>query len=310
MSLNVALQMDNVQSINIKSDTTFVIGLEALKRGYNLFYYNPDSLYLEDGEVFCFACQLNFYQNSNKHYDLGVKKKINMREMDVVLMRQDPPFNMDYLSYTYFLDKIKNETLVINDPSEVRNCPEKLFVTDFKEFTPKTLISKNIEAVKQFKAKYKDIIIKPLYAHGGADVYKVNDDLTEIFNKLVKKYNTPIIAQEFIKNVDKGDKRIILIDGEYVGAVNRLPAKGSIISNFVQGGVGEQTSLTEKEQQICNALKKPLQQRNLFLAGIDVIDGFLTEINVTSPTGFQAINHLNNVKLEEIFWDKLEKKLS
>lgn len=310
MPLNVALQMDSIESINISSDTTFVIGLEALKRQHNLYYYTPDSLYLENGEVFAYVHSLILFQNSDNYYKLGDKVKLKMKQMDIILIRQDPPFNMDYLSYTYFLDKIKHETLIINNPSEVRNCPEKLFVTDFKDFTPKTLISKNLEAIKEFHNKHINIVIKPLYAHGGADVYKIKDDLTEISTKLITKYNTPIIAQEFIKNIDKGDKRIILIDGEYAGAVNRLPSKGSIISNFVQGGVGEKTSLSDREKQICHALKSPLQERGLFLAGIDVIDGFLTEINVTSPTGFQAINKLNNVKLEETFWNKLESKIS
>ncbi len=301
--------MDAIESINIDSDTSFVLGLEAQKRGHNLYYYMPESLSLKNGEVFADVQKITLRREKDNHFSLSESELIKLETMDVVLIRQDPPYDMKYLTYTYMLDKIHPKTLVVNNPAEVRNCPEKLFVTNFKEFTPPTLISADIKALAAFATEQGEIVLKPLYAHGGADVFKIDGDLEEAANNLIAKYKTPIIAQKFIKGVSKGDKRIILIDGEVAGAINRVPQDGSILSNLVQGGTGEKTTLTDREKQICEVLKPHLKKRGLILAGIDVIDGYLTEINVTSPTGVQAINRLDNVCLEADVWDVIESKL-
>lgn len=306
MSLKVALQMDDIASINTDSDTTFVLGLEAQNRGHQLYYYQPDKLSLINGEVIAKAHKITLQASRDNYFQLEEAELTELKTMDVVLMRQDPPYDMNYLTYTYMLDKIHPKTLVVNNPTEVRNCPEKLFVTDFLEFMPPTLISGDVEAIKDFAAEHGTIILKPLYAHGGLDVFKVDKNVHKVAKNLLNKYQTPIIAQGFIEGVKKGDKRIILIDGDFVGAVNRVPEENSILSNFVQGGTGEQTHLTPREIQICDALKPALKSRGLILTGIDVIDGYLTEINVTSPTGIQSINKLNNVKLEAMFWDAID----
>lgn len=309
MPLNVAMQMDAIESINIDSDTTFVLGLEAQKRGYNLYYYMPESLSLKNGEVFADVQKITLRREKDNHFTLGESQLIRLDTMDVVLMRQDPPYDMKYLTYTYMLDKIHPQTFVVNNPAEVRNCPEKLFVTNFTQFTPPTLISADINAIVAFAKEQGEIVLKPLYAHGGADVFKISDDLKEVANQLIAKYKTPIIAQKFIAGVSQGDKRIILIDGEVAGAINRVPKEGSILSNLVQGGTGEKATLTDREKQICQVLKPELKSRGLILAGIDVIDGYLTEINVTSPTGLQVINRLDDVCLESDIWDVIESKI-
>ncbi|PIR37631.1 MAG: glutathione synthase [Alphaproteobacteria bacterium CG11_big_fil_rev_8_21_14_0_20_39_49] len=309
MSLKIAVQMDDIASININSDTTFVLALEAQKRGYELLYYQPQQMFLQNGEVFANVQNLSLHRREKDYFELSNRQTLALKDMDVLLMRQDPPYDMNYLTYTYMLDKICGEVMVVNNPMQVRNCPEKIFVTDFAEFMPPTLISADISSIENFEKEHKKIVLKPLYAHGGRDVFKIENNLKEIADKLIDKYKTPIIAQKFIENVHKGDKRIILIDGEFAGAVNRIPEQGSILSNFVQGGHGEKTELTAREKQICESLKPELKKRRLILTGIDVIDGYLTEINVTSPTGIQAINRIENVCLESIFWDAVERIL-
>jgi glutathione synthase len=304
--LKIAIQMDDIASIKINSDTTFVLALEAQRRGHEVYYYQPRDMLLKNGEVFANISKIKLQKNPENYFSLGEKQSVLLKNMDVILMRQDPPYDMNYLTYTYMLDKISDDVLVVNNPMQVRNCPEKLFVTDFEQFTPPTLITADIGAIEEFEKEQGAIVLKPLYAHGGADIFKIDGNVTEVAAKLIDKYKTPIIAQGFIKGVEKGDKRIILIDGEFAGAVNRIPEQGSILSNFVQGGTGEKTELTEREKQICEVLKPELKKRGLILTGIDVIDGYLTEINVTSPTGIQSINKLNNVCLEAMFWDSVE----
>ncbi len=309
MSFKVAIQMDDIASINISSDTTFVLALEAQKRGFELFYYMPRHMFLKNGDVYAKVSNLSLQSDKDNYFSLSNEKNLALKDVDVVLMRQDPPYDMNYLTYTYMLDKISDDVFIINNPSEVRNCPEKIFVTDFAEFMPPTMISADIYSIEEFAKEQGQIVLKPLYAHGGSDVFKVENNLNELAQKLIDKYKTPIIAQGFIENVHKGDKRIILIDGEVAGAVNRVPEEGSILSNFVQGGSGEKTELTVREKQICEALKPELKKRGLILTGIDVIDGYLTEINVTSPTGIQSINKLDNTCLEAVFWDLVEHKI-
>ena len=309
--LKIAVQMDNIATIEIAGDTTFALMLEAQKRGYEIYYYQPDNLSLYDSKVMARCCKIALNDEEDDYYKLDEEENVNLKDVDVVLIRQDPPYNMNYLTYTYLLDKITDKTLVINNPTNVRNCPEKIFVCNFAEFMPPTAISADMQIIEDFQKKYGEIILKPLYAHGGADVFKVDsEDLDIVANWLLEKYKTPIIAQKFIKEVKKGDKRIILINGKPAGAVNRIPEEGTILANFVQGGQGSKTKLTKREEEICKALEKPLQDRGLMLAGIDVINGYLTEINVTSPTGIRAIDDLNGTCLEAIFWDEVEGKLS
>ena len=318
MPLKIAIQMDAIESINIDRDTGFVLGLEAQKRGHQLYYYRPFDLFLKNGEVCVNIQQLKLRREKNNHkdnhkdnhFELGPKQQISLQTMDVVLMRQDPPYDMNYLTYTYMLERIHPKTLVINNPREVRNCPEKLFIFNFPEYLAPTLISSNYRDIHEFKKEHGQIIVKPLYAYGGADVFKIDNDLDLRLDELFLKYNTPVIAQKFLKDIALGDKRIILINGEPVGALNRIPQEGSIRSNLVQGGTAQKTTLSTREKQICMALKDELIKRELFLVGIDVIGGYLTEINVTSPTGVQVINQLYNVCLEVKFWDLIEKKLA
>lgn len=306
--MKIAVQMDAIESIKVNSDTTFALMLEAFKRGYELYYYQTHNVSMLGGEVLCSMQKITHLQKTQgEHFELEPVFSTNLSDMNVILMRQDPPFDMNYLTYTYMLDKIKHKTLVINDPTEVRNCPEKIFVCDFAEFMPPTLITSEVAQIKSFLDEHKDIVIKPLNAFGGQDVFRVAiEDFEQKSLELLAKYKEPIIAQKFLKNVVKGDKRIILIDGIAKGAVNRMPEEGSIRANFAQGGTGGKTTLTKREQQICKALEPELKRRKLFLVGIDVIDGYLTEINVTSPTGIQSINQLDGVCLEADFWDAVE----
>ena len=310
MPLKIAIQMDAIELANIDTDTSFALGLEAQKRGFPLYYYQPFDLFLKNGEVFANIRHIKLRREKDNHFELGPKQQIRLQTMDVVLMRQDPPYDMNYLTYTYMLERIHPKTLVINNPKEVRNCPEKLFIYNYPEYLPPTLISSNYQDIQEFEKEHGQIILKPLYAHGGADVYKIDNDLDIRFDELFIKYNTPVIAQKFLKEITFGDKRIILINGEPVGALNRIPQEGSIRSNLAQGGTAQKTTLSTREKQICMALKDELIKRELFLVGIDVIGGYLTEINVTSPTGVQVINQLYNVCLEVKFWDLIEKKLA
>ena len=311
MSLKIAVQMDAIESINIKSDTTFVLALEAQKRGHKLYYYQPKDLSLKNGEIFAKLQKISLRYVEDDYFTVLEAENVKLREFDVVLMRQDPPFDMNYLTYTYMLEKIADDVLVLNNPAEVRNCPEKLLVTDFKEFTPKTIISSDKEALREFLKEQGDIVLKPLYAFAGDDVFRVDEkNFDEVSDNLLKKYNVPVIGQEFLKEIYQGDKRIILIDGEAVGALNRIPKDGEIRSNLAAGGVGEKTTLSEREKQICQVVGEQMKKRGLLLAGIDVIGGYLTEINVTSPTGIQSINRFDNTCLESVFWDAVEGKLS
>jgi glutathione synthase len=306
MTLKIAIQMDAIETINLDRDTTFTLSLEAQNRGHSLFYYQPHNVSLQNGEVIAVVQEMKLQRKKGDYFSLKAPKQIHLDSMDVVLMRQDPPFDMNYLTYTYLLDKIHPKTLVVNNPTEVRNAPEKLFVTDFKEFTPPTLISSDRDTIRKFCAEHKEAVLKPLYAFGGNDVFKLDNNLDELMDLLLGKYNCPLVAQKYLKEIVQGDKRIMLINGEFVGALNRIPAEGNIRSNMAQGGKAVPTTLTKREQEICEALKPELKKRGLILAGIDVIGGYLTEINVTSPTGLQVINNLNNTLLEKIFWNVVE----
>jgi glutathione synthase len=308
----IAFQMDPLSSINIKTDSTYVLALEAQKRGYQLFHYLPENLIYENGKLFAYGNVFKLFHNKKRFFTEGKFQKVFLENYDVILVRQDPPFNMNYLTATYLLETIANKTLILNDPRSIRDNPEKLSMFNFSKIIPPTLISKNVEQCFNFHKKYKKTIIKPLYGNGGEGISKlegINVNLKRKILKLIKKYKKPIVVQKYLSEIKEGDRRIILIDGEYVGSVARIPKKGSVTANFHTGGKAKKVGLIRKDKKICNILKPYLKKNKLFFTGIDVIGNYLTEINVTSPTGIQEINRLNGVRLEKIFWDKVEKKL-
>ncbi|MBL4615803.1 MAG: glutathione synthase [Magnetovibrio sp.] len=312
MSLKVALQMDPITAVDIDADSTFVIGLEAQNRGHELFYYHPDDMMFEDGRVLALAQRLELKRELGHHYTLGTAELLDLATMDVIWLRQDPPFDMAYLTTTYLLDMLPKTTLVVNNPTQVRANPEKLYIARFPDLVPPTLVTRNVAAIKAFRAKHQDIIIKPLYGNGGAGVFHLKPDdetLGSLLEMFFESSREPIITQAYLKDVRQGDKRIILVDGEPVGAINRVPQKGEARSNMHAGGTPEPTKLTTRDLEICAAIGPDLKARGLLFAGIDVIGNYLTEINVTSPTGLQEIKRFDGVALEEKIWDAIEAKL-
>jgi glutathione synthase len=311
MPLNVAVQMDPIERINIRGDSTFALLLEAQRRGHPLSYYTPDRLTLGDGQVSAFVRPLTVRDAAGEHFTLGETKRVDLSTFDVVLLRQDPPFDLAYISTTHILERIHPKTLVVNDPAHVRNAPEKIFVTEFPDLMPPTLITRDLEAIKAFRAEQGDIVMKPLYGKGGEAVFRVaREDLN--FGSLYDLFSTLFreqwVVQKFLPAVKHGDKRIILVDGEFAGAVNRVPAPDDLRSNMVRGGVPKATDLSAREQHICARLGPALRERGLLFVGIDVIDGFLTEINVTSPTGIRAVKNLGGPDIAALIWDKIEAK--
>ncbi len=312
MSLNVAIQMDPIESIDINADSTFVLALEAQKRGHTLYHYLARHLTFKDGAVTARARALKVKREKGNHFELGAPEVIDLRKMDVVLMRQDPPFDMAYITATHILEHIHPDTLVVNDPVHVRNAPEKLFVTHFEDVMPTTLITADIEEVKAFRAEHKDIIVKPIYGNGGAGVFHIRPDdenLGALFELFTTTWREPVMVQRYVPEVRKGDKRIILIDGRAAGAINRVPADGEARSNMHVGGRPEKTELTKREQEICEIIGPTLAKNGIVFAGIDVIGNYLTEINVTSPTGLQEVNRFNETALEAQIWDAIEARL-
>jgi glutathione synthase len=311
MSLAVAIQMDPVEAIDIDADSTFVLMLEAQARGHSLHYYLPNALSFNDGTLTARAQKLQVRREKGNHATVGDLETIDLAAMDVVLMRQDPPFDMAYITATHLLEHIHPATLVVNDPAHVRNAPEKLFVTHFDGLLPPTLITSDHDAIAAFRAKHKDIILKPLFGNGGAGVFHVTPDdenfstMLEMFTEL---YREPVIAQRYLPEIRSGDKRIILVDGEPAGAVSRMPQQGEARANFHAGGLAQAADLTEREREICEAIGPALKKRGLIFVGIDVIGDYLTEINVTSPTGIQEINRLSGTKIEADIWDAIERR--
>jgi len=311
MRLNVAVQMDPIERINIRGDSTFALLLEAQRRGHLLFYYTPDRLVLRDGKVSAAVRPVKVRDTAGDHFTLGEAETVDLGSFDVVLLRQDPPFDLAYISTTHMLDRIHPKTLVVNDPSHVRNAPEKVFVTEFPELMPPTLITRDLDAIKAFRAEHDDIVMKPLYGLGGQAVFRLaRDDLNfgSLYDLFATLFREPWVVQKFLPAVKNGDKRIILVDGEYAGAVNRVPAPDDLRSNMVRGGVPKATELSARERHICERLGPALRERGLLFVGIDVIDGFLTEINVTSPTGIRAIKNLGGPDIAALIWDKIEEK--
>ena len=311
MPLNVAVQMDPIDRINVRGDSTFALLLEAQHRGHSLSYYTPDRLVLGDGKVSAAVRPLAVRDAAENHFTLGEPRVVDLSSLDVVLLRQDPPFDLAYISTTHMLERIHPKTLVVNDPAHVRNAPEKIFVTEFPDLMPPTLITRDLEAIKAFRVQHGDIVMKPLYGKGGEAVFRVGrQDLNfgSLYDLFVTMFREPWVVQQFLPAVKDGDKRIILVDGEFAGAVNRVPAPDDLRSNMVRGGVPEATGLTAREREICARLGPALRERGLLFVGIDVIDGFLTEINVTSPTGIRAIKNLGGPDVAAMIWDKIEEK--
>jgi glutathione synthase len=309
MSLAVAIQMDPIESVDIDADSTFVLALEALKRGHTLFHYLPRDLALRDGRVLARVRPLGVRRVKGDHFTLGEARTVDLAEMDVVLMRQDPPFDMAYITATHLLDHIHPRTLVVNDPTQVRNAPEKLLVTHFGDLMPPTLITSDREQIMDFRDEHKDIIVKPLFGNGGAGVFHLvpgDENLNSLLEMFTQIYREPVMVQRYLPEVRQGDKRIILVDGVAVGAVNRVPAEGEARSNLHVGGTAKPSTLTPREHEICAAIGPTLKERGLIFVGIDVIGDYLTEINVTSPTGIQQIDRFDGVCIEGLIWDAIE----
>lgn len=309
MSLKVAIQMDPIERVNIETDTTFFMMLEAQLRGHALWVYTPEHLAFEDGKVRARGRPLNLQAVKGDHHRVGEWESRELSEMDVVLMRQDPPFDMAYITATHFLETIHPKTLVVNNPLEVRNAPEKLFVTGFPGVQPPTLITGDAEAIYDFRVRHGDIVLKPLYGGGGSGVVRLTADdpnldaLLELHAMIGRE---PVIAQKFIPAVSKGDKRILLIDGEPVGAINRIPAEGQVRSNLARGGRAAAVDLTARDLELCAIIGPELRRRGLLFVGIDVIGDYLTEINVTSPTGAQQLKRFGGADAAAILWDRIE----
>jgi glutathione synthase len=309
MPLQVAVQMDPIERINIETDTTFMLMLEAQTRGHGLWVYSPDLLALEDGKVLARGRPLNLRAVKGDHHTVGASERRDLSEMDVILMRQDPPFDIAYITAAHFLEVIHPATLVVNNPAEVRNAPEKLFVTAFPGLQPPTLITRDAEALHEFHSYHGDMVLKPLYGGAGSGVVRLKagdpnlDALLELHAMIGRE---PVIAQKFVPAISKGDKRILLVDGEPVGAINRIPAEGQVRSNLARGGRAEAVELTPRDLEICEAIGMELKTRGLLFVGIDVIGDYLTEINVTSPTGAQQLKRFGGADAAARLWDRIE----
>jgi len=314
MSLRIAVQMDPLESINISGDSTFAIMLSAQQRGYKLHHYLAEDLTWQDGRLYAGAHEVTVQPVAGDHFRKGDFAILDLgKEVDVVLMRQDPPFDLGYITATHLLERIQDETLVVNDPAAVRNSPEKVWVLDFARFMPPTMVTRSIGAARHFLAEHADIVVKPLHGFAGGSVFRIGSDgrnlasLMELFNRT---YREPHVIQKFLPEIAEGDKRIVLVNGEVAGAVNRVPGEGEIRSNLAVGGKGQKTELTPQELEICSALGPELRRRGLLFVGIDVIGGkWLTEINVTSPTGIVAIDKFNGTDTPGLIWDAIEASL-
>ncbi len=312
MGLAVAVQMDPIERINIAGDSTFALLLEAQARGHSLAYYTPDRLAMRDDRVFATVYKLSVRDEPGRHFDLGEARRVDLASFDVVLLRQDPPFDLAYISTTHLLERLQPRTLVVNDPAGVRNAPEKVFVTQFADLMPPTLVTRDLDEIRKFRAEHGDIVMKPLYGAGGAAVFRVaREDVNfgSLYDLFATMFREPWVVQRYLPAVRQGDKRIILVDGEFAGAVNRVPQADDLRSNMVRGGAAEATELTAREREICARLGPALRERGLLFAGIDVIDGYLTEINVTSPTGIRAVKRLGGPDIAALIWDKIQESV-
>lgn len=312
-NLNIAFLMDPLESLDLNGDTTFALALEAQRRKHKISFFKPEDLILKSNNVYANICKLELSSINNKNdfkYHESIIKPL--KDYDVIMMRQDPPFDMAYITATHILEKLTKSTLVVNNPSEVRNSPEKIFVTNFSHLMPKTIITRNLKVIENFRNEYNDIIVKPLYGNGGQGIFHVlpnDENFNSILEMFFSQNKEPLMIQEYLKDVRDGDKRIILLNGEPVGAINRIPQKGESRSNMHVGGKPEKTQLTKRDKFICNEISDSLKEKGLYFVGIDIIGDYITEINVTSPTGIREIRALESVVIEEMFWDFVENKI-
>lgn len=312
MSLDVAVQMDHISGIDIAGDSTFAMLLEAQRRGHRLYHYVPNDLMMLDGHVQARLAPLTVADQQSDHFTLGAPSITHLTQMNVVLLRQDPPFDMNYITTTHLLERVHPETLVVNDPAHVRNAPEKIFVTEFPDLMPKTLISRNADDIRAFRKEVGDIILKPLYGNGGAGVFRLPSDdqnLASLLEMFQAAYPEPFMVQQYLPDVRAGDKRIILVDGKAVGAINRVPAEGEARSNMHVGGRAEAVGMTRREHDICEAIGPALKERGFIFVGIDVIGDYMTEINVTSPTGIREVKKFGGADIAALIWDAIENKI-
>lgn len=311
MKLKVAVQMDPIARINIRGDSTFALLLEAQKRGHQLFYYTPERMSLSGKDVVATVQPLQVRDKEGDHFTLGEAKRENLQSFDVILLRQDPPFDLAYITTTHLLERLHPKTLVVNDPASVRDAPEKIFVMQFADLMPPTLISRDKDEINLFREAQGDVVFKPLYGHGGAAVFHIapkDMNFGSLYDLFSTTFREPWVIQKFLPEVKHGDKRILLVDGEFAGAVNRVPAADDLRSNMVRGGAAQATDLSPREREICARLSQPLREQGLLFVGIDVIDGHLTEINVTSPTGIRAIARLGGPDVAAVIWNAIEAK--
>ena len=311
MALKIAVQMDPIEAIDIAGDSTFALMLEAQRRGHELFEYHADTLALRDGRLKASGADVKVRDEVGRHFEKAGYRTVDLQDQDAVLMRQDPPFDMNYITYTHMLEAVHPKTLVVNDPAEVRNAPEKLYVLQYNEFLPPTLISRDPKQLADFRKEFGDIILKPLYVNGGAGVFRLahgDENFASLMEMFTQSFREPFIAQQYLSDVRKGDKRIILVDGEPVGAINRVPATGETRSNMHVGGRPEPTELTDREREICDRIGPDLKRRGLIFVGIDVIGDYMTEINVTSPTGIREVKNFGGNDIAALLWDAIEAK--
>ena len=312
MPLRIACQMDPIAAIDIRGDSTFAILLEAQRRGHDIFYYTPPNLALHGKKLLARGHSLKVNDKYGEHYTLSNPRVENLGDRDCVLLRQDPPFDMAYITTTHMLERLPKRVLVANDPYWVRNSPEKVFVTEFPDLMPETLITSDPETIRAFRAEHGEIVVKPLYGNGGSGVFRIrpeDENLNTILEFFASFVREPMVVQRYVPQVRQGDKRIILVDGEPVGAINRVPAKGEARSNMHVGGKPEKTLLTPREREICSRIGPELKRRGLIFAGIDVIGDFMTEINVTSPTGIWEIRRFDGTDIAALIWDAIERRL-
>ena len=311
MGLKVAIQMDPIGSVDINADSTFRLALEAEARGHSLFYYHVEDLVWRQGRVLATGHDLMVRRVQGDHFTLGDRRTVDLADWDVVLLRQDPPFDMSYITNTHLLEQIHPETLVVNDPFWVRNCPEKILVLEFLDLMPPTMVARSLDAIRDFRAEHGDIIVKPLYGNGGAGVFKLtggDSNLASLHEMFTGINREPLMIQKFLPDVSAGDKRVIIIDGEVVGAINRVPQAGETRSNMHVGGRPEKIALSDRDRDICNRLGPILRERGLIFTGIDVIGQSLTEINVTSPTGIQELERFDGVNVAARIWEAIERR--
>ena len=313
MALTVAFQMDHVSKLVIRGDSTFALMQEAERRGHTLYHYTPDRLAMRNGKVEARVEPVTVREEEGNHFTLGAGETADLSTFDVVMLRQDPPFDMGYITTTHLLDRIQPDALVVNDPTHVRNAPEKLFVTEFTELMPTTLVSRDLDEIRAFRKEFGDIIIKPLFSNGGAGVFRLtaaDENLASLLEMFATAYRgEPYVVQRYLPEVRQGDKRIILVDGEAAGIINRVPAAGEARSNMHVGGRAEPAEMTARDREICEAIGPTLKERGLIFVGIDVIGSYLTEINVTSPTGIREVKRFGGADIAVLIWDAVEAKV-